>query len=313
MTVSLVRPLVLATALAFGAGLVTSTASAKEPASQEEIKEMWQAEDWKGLIKVFKAAVKESPEDPAPLMKLGATYLKAEKYDKAVEAYAQAEALGAPAHLTRYNSACAQALNGDLDDAFASLSGALEAGFSDVELIKTDTDLDALRSDSRFASAIETADKNARPCEFDERYSSLDFWVGDWVVTNGQGFKVGANTISKSLNGCALHESWTGFYGAAGESTTVFDPSSETLRQTWVSATGGVTVFEGSSEDGRIVFVGEAVAADGTSAHARMTLIANDDGTVTQIGERSADGVTWNKKWNGTYTPKGEGYEDGAH
>lgn len=306
------RSLILAIALALGSASVAGPALAKEAPTQEEMKAMWKAEDWKGLTKALGAMAKANPEDGGVWLQLGLVQLRAGKYDKAVEAFQAAEDHGIPGHLTRYNSACAQALSGDVDAAFASLSGALDAGFRDVKLLSEDADLAALRGDRRLEAALKRADQNARPCELDERFAALDFWVGEWVVTNAGGYKVGTNTIERDLRGCMVLESWNSPYGGAGKSLNVYDPAADVWRQTWVAESGGVTVFEGTVKDGGITFEGEAVALDGTITGARMSLTPNPDGTVTQIGSRSADGgATWQQVWQGTYTRVAPG--DGHH
>ena len=40
-------------------------------------------------------------------------------------------------------------------------------------------------------------------------YRQFDFWVGEWDVVDTRGQPAGVNRIEKTLNGCALHETWT--------------------------------------------------------------------------------------------------------
>ena len=298
-------PLAVAASLCVAASTVAAPAFAKAPPTQQELKALWKAEDYKGLVKALGALSKENPEDGGIWLQLGLASIKAEKYAKAVEAFEQAEAHGIPPHLARYNIACAQALDGEVDAAFAALSGAMSAGFADVALLKKDTDLDALRGDKRFVEILTLADHNSRPCEFDARFAALDFWLGDWDVTNAQGHKVGENSIARIATGCAVRESWTGLYGPNGQSLSFFDPSTDAWRQSWVSDGGGLTLFDtGAAKDGRFVFEGDAVGVDGTVQGSRMTLVPNDDGTVTQIGERAKDGDAWMEVFRLTYTRK---------
>jgi hypothetical protein len=51
-----------------------------------------------------------------------------------------------------YNLACSHALAGEPGEAMRALERALELGFRDANLLATDTDLDALRSDERFVA-----------------------------------------------------------------------------------------------------------------------------------------------------------------
>lgn len=60
-----------------------------------------------------------------------------------------------------YNVACALSLAGDADRAFKVLDRAILAGFSDSNLIKTDSDLAPIRSDSRWPALVARAEAAA--------------------------------------------------------------------------------------------------------------------------------------------------------
>lgn len=62
---------------------------------------------------------------------------------------------------TLYNTACALALVGDRDRAFSVLDQALKVGFDDAPLLKKDTDLESLRTDSRWAGIVARTEKAA--------------------------------------------------------------------------------------------------------------------------------------------------------
>lgn len=53
-----------------------------------------------------------------------------------------------------YGLACARARLGEVDAALAALDGAVGAGFGNAERLRADADLDALRSDPRFAALL---------------------------------------------------------------------------------------------------------------------------------------------------------------
>lgn len=59
----------------------------------------------------------------------------------------------------RYNLACSQSLCGRREEALASLASACELGFSDLKLLRTDHDLDPIRSDPRFAAILEGVER----------------------------------------------------------------------------------------------------------------------------------------------------------
>ena len=59
-------------------------------------------------------------------------------------------------------------------------------------------------------------------CSESERYSDLDFWVGEWDVFVGD-TRVGRNRIEKVLDGCALIEHWSAAGGGDGKSLFFVD------------------------------------------------------------------------------------------
>lgn len=73
-----------------------------------------------------------------------------ERYDEAAAAYLEAAAARYRTGTALYNAACSYALAGRNDAAIATLERALDAGFDDPDLVASDDDLDALRSDPRF-------------------------------------------------------------------------------------------------------------------------------------------------------------------
>ncbi|MCC2545169.1 hypothetical protein LJY25_01820 [Hymenobacter sp. BT175] len=66
-----------------------------------------------------------------------------------------------PVH--RYNLACIESLAGSATAAFTALRQATDLGYRDVNSLRTDADLAALRADSRFAGVLQAAARNARP------------------------------------------------------------------------------------------------------------------------------------------------------
>ncbi len=54
-----------------------------------------------------------------------------------------------------YNLACLEALAGNVNAAFDALDEAIERGFTNAEYAQSDSDFDAIRSDPRFAKALQ--------------------------------------------------------------------------------------------------------------------------------------------------------------
>ncbi len=139
------------------------------------------------------------------------------------------------------------------------------------------------------------------PCSAALR-SALDFWAGDWVVTNATTrAPIGTNRIERVSGGYAFVERWDGSSpGDEGTSLFYLDPRACTWRQTWVDAQpdvpgglkhkelvamlpGGGLRFQGVYPGRRFPFVLD-----------RTTLTPEANGTLRQVIELSGNGgQTW--------------------
>jgi beta-lactamase regulating signal transducer with metallopeptidase domain/tetratricopeptide (TPR) repeat protein len=80
-----------------------------------------------------------------------------ERYDEAIEAFRHAIDEGTRVEAATYNIACGYARKGDADRAIEWLKKSVEEGFELSSYIDKDDDLDAIRSDPRFAELRRTA------------------------------------------------------------------------------------------------------------------------------------------------------------
>lgn len=94
-------------------------------------------------------AAGEAP-GPAVWMGLGAVKYRLGKFGEAGPAFEAAARTPEVAGAAHYNAGCAYALAGEVEHAFAALERALDAGFADGVLLRTDADLEALRGDERW-------------------------------------------------------------------------------------------------------------------------------------------------------------------
>jgi tetratricopeptide (TPR) repeat protein len=79
----------------------------------------------------------------------------AKDYERSIELYQELLESGFPRKAgILYNIACNEALLGRADDAFDHLRAAIDADERVLELLRTDTDLDPIREDPRFAELI---------------------------------------------------------------------------------------------------------------------------------------------------------------
>jgi beta-lactamase regulating signal transducer with metallopeptidase domain len=73
-----------------------------------------------------------------------------QRYDEAGTMYERAAVAGIRTGTAYYNAACSFALDGQRNRAVGDLVAALDAGFSQTDLLQTDSDLNSIRSDKRF-------------------------------------------------------------------------------------------------------------------------------------------------------------------
>ena len=129
-------------------------------------------------------------------------------------------------------------------------------------------------------------------------HRQFDFWLGEWEVFLPNGTKAGDSRIESIAAGCALLENWSGNRGFSGKSVNMYDRSDLRWHQSWVDSSGSRLVLAGVFADKRMVLASPAKAG----AIQRIAWSANDDGSVRQLWESSADdGKTWTVQFDGRY------------
>lgn len=265
-----------------------------------------QQSDFENAVRVLKDLTARDPRNGTAWLRLGSAEHQLGHYPAAITAWERANELEANPPIVRYNLACAHALTGNPDQAWVWLELAIEAGFAQPELLRTDADLATLRGDARFAAAVSRVDRNAHPCAFDSLYAQMDFWIGEWNVFSATGPQVGVNRITKAQHGCVVLESWTGNQGFTGQSINYVDPRTRTWKQQWVDKGGTITEYSGQWRDRAMHLLGTQTKAGGEQETARMRLTPLDDGSVHQIIEHSRDdGTTWYIWFDGVYRKTG--------
>ena len=152
------------------------------------------------------------------------------------------------------------------------------------------------------AQAVDKPVPGERPCTSPES-GQFDFWVGEWDVYAG-GNMVGHNKITMILDGCVLLEE----YQAAGsdyqgKSFNFFDPGDGLWHQIWVDNQGLRLNLKGWLTGLGMTLSGDRMVGNGPVAD-RITWTENDDGTVRQLWEQTADGgMTWQVLFEGHYRP----------
>jgi beta-lactamase regulating signal transducer with metallopeptidase domain/tetratricopeptide (TPR) repeat protein len=111
-------------------------------------------EAWKKVAAEFEAYVSAHEDSGRALFNAGYARLYSGEAAKSAEHFARALDLGYRKPATLYNLACAEARQGNVDRAFEWLGKALDAGFDGKGMLRSDDDLESLRSDPRFRELV---------------------------------------------------------------------------------------------------------------------------------------------------------------
>lgn len=129
--------------------------------AQEKTRNKEQAE----AAKLWAQVVEINPTEGRFWDQLARAYYDSKDYKKSIAAYEKVLELRDGYPFTAvYNIACSYALMGDKENALKSLEQALNIGFRDLNLVRTDTDFDSIRNDPRFIklAALEDVSKMSR-------------------------------------------------------------------------------------------------------------------------------------------------------
>jgi len=194
---------------------------------------------------------------------------------------------------------------GSSSDALEQLEILAEGGFGSLNLVEDQADYDTVRSDPRFATALEAVRLARFPCAADDRHAAFDFWIGEWTVTQNGQF-AGTSSVQPILGHCTIFEQWESANGTFGKSFNYYDPGLDHWRQIWIGDSGSFIEFTGEARDGGIFFTAETVSpSDGSVTHHKFEFTVIDEDGVRQYWETSTDdGKTWQSIWDGRYERK---------
>lgn len=286
---------------ATGTTTTTAAAATSSPTQTTEADELFQKQDWAGAAKAYETVVAREPANGRAWFRLGLSSHSAGNFARAAEAFQKSYDAGFQPVGSLFRHARSLARAGEKEKAIASLSKAVDAGYSAYQTLNTDAELASLRDDARFKEVATKAEHAARPCAFQPEYRQFDFWVGEWDVTM-LGQPAGTSSIQSIIDGCVIFENWTGAGGGTGKSFNFYDSALGKWRQVWVSSNGGVLDFFGEYREGQMRYTGEAAGPNGTKILQRLTFFNLAPDRVRQFWEQSSDGgKTWTVAFDGTY------------
>ncbi|MHC4824603.1 MAG: TPR end-of-group domain-containing protein [Planctomycetota bacterium] len=136
--------------LALDQGQNPSQNPAPSPTPLQQAGQQLQKGNFSGAATLLEPIVEAQPQNAQAWYLLGYSYHALQDWSKAIPAHETAAGFPKTAANASYNLACAWALQGDADLAFAWLDKAKAAGFQGWAQMWNDADLAGLRSDPRF-------------------------------------------------------------------------------------------------------------------------------------------------------------------
>lgn len=147
------------------------------------------------------------------------------------------------------------------------------------------------------------AQSNCACC--DSLHAQFDFWVGEWIVSDTLGNKIGESSISKKEANCVIMENWKGTKGGTGTSLNYWDSSDSTWNQVWVDNKGTILKLKGNLSSEKMVLKSDLVKGNKGNYVNQITWIPNKNGTVSQIWEiLDINGKVSNQVFWGVYKKK---------
>ena len=270
----------------------------------------YQSHDWPKAEGLYASLAKDHPESVRNWYRLGVCERADRHFQPALEAFAKAKGLGAgnglPPFIADYELASTYAAMGDQAHALAALKQSADGGYSQTARIDSDTEWNAMRTDSHFLALAKQVKHNAAPCE-DPEFHQFDFWLGDWDVTStGPGVAQGTSHISNEMGGCVVWENWTsaGNSGYFGKSYNTYNVNLQRWEQYWVDNAAGTMFFHGTLKDGVMDYWTDEIPqpnGDKLLRHLQFFNLSKDQ--VRQFSQRSIDGgKTWSVEYDFTYS-----------
>ncbi len=155
------RTLLLSLLLPFTAALHAQDQALDKKRLRQEAEAAVQSGDFTTAAAGFRKLTEATPDDAGAWLMLGYSLHAAGKLDEALPIHVKAASMTGAPPVAAYNAACVHALQHRPDEAFVWLEKAAASGFGDEKQLASDTDLDSLRKDERFAKITTLVTANA--------------------------------------------------------------------------------------------------------------------------------------------------------
>ena len=283
--------------------VVFGARSAASPAMEADA--AFQAQNWPQAAELYARITTDTPADALAWFRLGYALVKLGRQAEAIAAFQNGEKHGLPKPAVELGLALALAQS-DRDKALGHLQAAADAGFNDSKRVESEALFAPLHSDPRFAKALDTVQRNEKPCVYAAESRQFDFWIGEWrvVQTGTDAPQVGTSRIELVHNSCVILENWTSARSPyAGQSFNIYNTDLKRWEQYWVDNAGGTIFFHGNL-DGQVMhyWTDDIPQADGKTLRRHLQFFNLDPNTVRQFSQGSNDGgKTWFVVYDFTY------------
>jgi tetratricopeptide (TPR) repeat protein len=119
-----------------------------------------QQKKWEEAAKNYHKALGHNRELPEAYINLSTAYLRAGKYDEALDTLKTLEEFKPSAPLLHYNLACYYSLTEKTQGSLNALKKAVELGYKGYQEIETDPDLENLRNNGEFKTWFQSIKRN---------------------------------------------------------------------------------------------------------------------------------------------------------
>jgi tetratricopeptide (TPR) repeat protein len=279
--------------------VLASWSAAQEKSAQDRADDLANASKFPEAAAAYRDITARDPSNAYCWTGLGNALLSLNQPDAALAAFDKAAALKFRPLVQQVNKARAYALKGSLSEVQATLRAIIATGNGGrVRAAILGAAEFATMKDQPQVRELITQMAACREPEFHQ----FDFWIGDWQVQDPAGNVVGANLVTRELEGCVLIEHWKDSTGVQlGSSFNYYDINDTKWHQLYLDNSGNAQSFPamaGNLVDNKMVLLTDP----SKPPLSRWTWYVIEPGKVRQMAEQSTDqGKTWQITWDSVY------------
>jgi hypothetical protein len=152
------------------------------------------------------------------------------------------------------------------------------------------------------------ATPNPKLCATTPQIRQLDFWLGNWSISNPGTSGTGKSKVYLLLNQCLFVESWDNGKGHAGQNLFAYSADDRTWYGMFADNEGRTHIFnKGKVDSGSAEFDGKSRGPEGVEVLNRVKVLRNGPDKVEQTWEKSTDqGANWKMVFRGEYVRKNQ-------